>query len=202
MKNFNILGFHWKIQLLGGREFIKNWYRGGDCLKRGAWTVFRFKGGALQEREGWCFWGGVDTPMHTMHLVSGRLIKVFYKTTTCPRQPILSGLKSGCLIQAWLYSFVSYFIYQLMSNDVWLVLACVLSFLSIFRFFDTNLVTISKERSARVFLYYQLLGCLRVSIWPLPRLQSQPPNILHCIFTILNLISPGVALGIRVTKPS
>ena len=28
MKNFNILGVHKKIRLLGG-EFMKNWYRGG-----------------------------------------------------------------------------------------------------------------------------------------------------------------------------
>ena len=28
MKNFDILGVHWKIQLLGG-EFTKNQYRGG-----------------------------------------------------------------------------------------------------------------------------------------------------------------------------
>ena len=28
-----------------GVEFMKNHYRGGDCLKRGAWTVCRFKGG-------------------------------------------------------------------------------------------------------------------------------------------------------------
>ena len=33
------------------------------------------------------------------HLLSGSLIKVFYKTTICPRQPLLSGLKSGHLIQ-------------------------------------------------------------------------------------------------------
>ena len=32
------------------------------------------------------------------HLVSGRFIKVFFKTTTCPRRPLLSGPKSGCLI--------------------------------------------------------------------------------------------------------
>ena len=28
-------------------------------------------------------------------MVSGRFIKVFYKTTTCPRWPLLSGPKSG-----------------------------------------------------------------------------------------------------------
>ena len=36
------------------------------------------------------------------HLVSGRFIKVFYKTTTCPRQPLFGGPKSGLLIQVWL----------------------------------------------------------------------------------------------------
>ena len=35
MKNFNILGFHRKIQLLGGGGFMKNQYRGGGCLKAG-----------------------------------------------------------------------------------------------------------------------------------------------------------------------
>ena len=35
-------------------------------------------------------------------LVCGCFIKVFYKTTTCPRWPLLSGPKSGCLIQVWL----------------------------------------------------------------------------------------------------
>ena len=37
------------------------------------------------------------------NLVSGRLIQVFYKTTTFPRRPLLSGPKSGRLIQVWLY---------------------------------------------------------------------------------------------------
>ena len=32
------------------------------------------------------------------HLVSGHFIKVFCKMTTCPRWPLLSGPKSGCLI--------------------------------------------------------------------------------------------------------
>ena len=30
-------------------------------------------------------------------------MKVFYKTTTCPRRPLLSGPKSARLIQVWLY---------------------------------------------------------------------------------------------------
>ena len=60
MKNFNILGVHWKIQLLvAGGAFTEIWCRGvggGAGLKKkvgrgGTWTVFRFTGrGAWQER--------------------------------------------------------------------------------------------------------------------------------------------------------
>ena len=43
----------------------------GDCLKRGAWTVCRFKGGGggLARKRGVVFLRGVDTPMHTMDQV-------------------------------------------------------------------------------------------------------------------------------------
>ena len=45
MKNFNILGVHRKVQLFfGGGDHEKPIQR-GDCLKRWAWTVCRFKGG-------------------------------------------------------------------------------------------------------------------------------------------------------------
>ena len=37
------------------------------------------------------------------HLISGCYIKVLYKTTTCPRGLLLSGPKSGRLIQVSLY---------------------------------------------------------------------------------------------------
>ena len=58
MKNFNIIGVHWKIQFLGGGGGVmKNQYRGGSYLKRGAWTICRFKG-AWQEREVGVFDGG------------------------------------------------------------------------------------------------------------------------------------------------
>ena len=58
MKDFNILGVHWKIQLLGGSSW-KTDKGGGDCLKRGAWTVCKFKGGGTwQERGGGIFKGG------------------------------------------------------------------------------------------------------------------------------------------------
>ena len=45
-----------------GKGHKKPIYR-GDCLKMGAWAVFRFKEG-LGKKE------GVDTPMHTMICVS------------------------------------------------------------------------------------------------------------------------------------
>ena len=57
MKSFNILGFHWKIQLLGG---------GGGSSGMIPKKICRFKGrggeagggeggGAWQERGWWCF---------------------------------------------------------------------------------------------------------------------------------------------------
>ena len=52
MEKLNILGIHLKIQLLV-RGVHEKLIQGRDCLKRGAWAVFRFKGGgAWQEREG------------------------------------------------------------------------------------------------------------------------------------------------------
>ena len=39
-------------------EFTKNQYRGEDYLKKGAWRVFRFKGGPWQERGAGVFDGG------------------------------------------------------------------------------------------------------------------------------------------------
>ena len=71
MKNFNILGVHWKIWLLkrgggGGGGSWKTNIEGGDCLKRGAWTVYWFKGGGLaRKREGGMFGvGGWDLSAH------------------------------------------------------------------------------------------------------------------------------------------
>ena len=63
MKNFNIFGVHWKIWFLGG-GLTKNLYRMGDCLKRGAWTVCRFKRGAWQERQGGVFEEGWYSNAH------------------------------------------------------------------------------------------------------------------------------------------
>ena len=58
---------HWKFRLLGGGGGVtKNHIEEGDCLKRGTWTVFRFKGGLARKRG--VFLRGVDTLMHTMGL--------------------------------------------------------------------------------------------------------------------------------------
>ena len=83
MKNFNILGVHWKIGLLGGKEegSSKNNIEGGLPKKRGLGQC-RFKGRRLARKRRWCFlggkcWypnshyglfdgGGIDTPVHTM----------------------------------------------------------------------------------------------------------------------------------------
>ena len=57
MKNFNILGFHWKIWLLGEGVSQKTNIEGGGGLP---------KKGGLARKSGWCFWGGADTPMYAM----------------------------------------------------------------------------------------------------------------------------------------
>ena len=55
MKNLNILGGSLKNPTFR-RGFTKNQYRGGDCLKKGAWTVCRFKGrGSLARKKGVVF---------------------------------------------------------------------------------------------------------------------------------------------------
>ena len=46
----------------------------------------------------------LKTCQHQPDLVFGRFIKVFYKTTTCPGRPLLSGPKSGRFIKVLLYS--------------------------------------------------------------------------------------------------
>ena len=43
----------------------KTIYR-GNCLKRGTWTVCRFRGRGLDEKEGVVFLRSVNTPMHIM----------------------------------------------------------------------------------------------------------------------------------------
>ena len=51
MKNFNIMGFN-----------IKR----GNCLKRGLALFADLRWGLAKKKGSWCFWGGVDTLVHTM----------------------------------------------------------------------------------------------------------------------------------------
>ena len=76
MKNVNIFGVHWKIQLVGwgggGGEFTINQYRGGLPKKR-AWTVFKFKGqGAWQEKGDGVFEGGWYPNAHFGIVICGK----------------------------------------------------------------------------------------------------------------------------------
>ena len=81
MKNFHILGIHWKIQFLEG-EITKDWYRGGQgrqwgvggCLKRGHGQFADLRG-AWQERQDAAF-EGTGTPMDTMIWVSHGSVKL------------------------------------------------------------------------------------------------------------------------------
>ena len=55
MKNGNVFGVHGKIRFLGkggGAGVTKNQYLWGDCLKKGGWTVCRFKGRLGNIEEG------------------------------------------------------------------------------------------------------------------------------------------------------
>ena len=77
MKNFNILGFHWKIQLL--REFTKKQYRGVGLPKKGeAWTVCRFITGVLTKKKEVVFLREIDTPMRTMRVVQNLERNLFF----------------------------------------------------------------------------------------------------------------------------
>ena len=58
MKCFNIMGLHWKIQFLGGwGGGSRNSVCWGRLLKKGAWTVYRFKG-CLTKNKGIVFLRG------------------------------------------------------------------------------------------------------------------------------------------------
>ena len=69
-------GKRWKILVLlknlvfrGGHAKPIYRARGGDCQKRGAWTVCRFKGGAWWKRGGGAFEGGL-IPQCTLYVCS------------------------------------------------------------------------------------------------------------------------------------
>ena len=55
-----------KNQVLEG-FFTKNQYIGENCLKKGAWTVFRLKRGLAKKRGVMFLRRWIDNPMHTMY---------------------------------------------------------------------------------------------------------------------------------------
>ena len=69
MKNFNILGVQGKIRVLGvrggggGGGGHEKPICKGESPKKGAWTIWRFKGGLCKKEEGDVFEGLL---MHTM----------------------------------------------------------------------------------------------------------------------------------------
>ena len=65
MENFNILGFHWNIQLLGGSSQKTNIEGVGGLPKKGGLDSLQISG-TWQEREGGVFEGGGWSLMHTM----------------------------------------------------------------------------------------------------------------------------------------
>ena len=60
MKNFNILGVYWKIQLLGVGGSQKTNIEGGIAWKGGLDSL------GLAKKSRRCFRRGADTTMHTM----------------------------------------------------------------------------------------------------------------------------------------
>ena len=65
IKNFNILGVHWKIRLLGGR-CSRNTNAERELPKKGGLDSLLNSRGGLGKKEGGVFLRGVDTPMHTI----------------------------------------------------------------------------------------------------------------------------------------
>ena len=69
MKNFNIMGVHWKIRVLSGVHekaiYVGDWHKKGGLE---SFAELRKAGNAWQENREWCFWGAGDgdTPMRTM----------------------------------------------------------------------------------------------------------------------------------------
>ena len=57
MKNFNIWAFTEKSDFQRG-DFTEKTIKRRDCLKRGAWAVWKFKKGGLVKKEGVVFLEG------------------------------------------------------------------------------------------------------------------------------------------------
>ena len=90
MKNFNILGFHWKIELLG-RGFTKNEYRGGIALKGGLRQFYDIRRG-LAKKSVWCFKGGWYRNVH-YQLFQNHLTHVLIQPSVIASNDALVGNK-------------------------------------------------------------------------------------------------------------
>ena len=120
MKNFNILGVHWKIRLLGG-EFTKNRYREGNYLKS--------LGGAWQERGVWCFWGGWYPDATMTLLVNLQSIRenIHDKNDSQISQLLLFGVSSNndksntCILNANIQHILATKRFDVPFTDSWVV---------------------------------------------------------------------------------
>ena len=63
MKNFLIIGFHWKVRFLG-EGYTKNQYIGGSCLKKGVGQFADLRG--AWQKEGDSVFEGVLIPQFTL----------------------------------------------------------------------------------------------------------------------------------------
>ena len=68
--------YFWKIRLLG-RGSRKTNIEGG-LPKKGGLGQFVDLRGTLARKRGWCFWGGVDTPMRSMRVVQNLKRNLFF----------------------------------------------------------------------------------------------------------------------------
>ena len=59
------MGVHWKNRYLGG--CMKNQYIGCEMPKMRDLDSLQISEVAWPKKMGWCFWGGVETPMHAMN---------------------------------------------------------------------------------------------------------------------------------------
>ena len=102
MKNLNIFGVHWKIWFLVGIGVTKNQYRGGDCLKVGDCTVFRFRGGLGQKGEGGIFENGGLVPQCILRTTQKKSWKVCLNLCSCKwLRPVHSLVRYLTSLQWW-----------------------------------------------------------------------------------------------------
>ena len=77
MKNFNILGIHWKIRLLGVCSQKAN-IEGWDRLKGGFGQFLKLRGAIGNKERGEDFEGGGRYAMHTILYVNVYFLNIFF----------------------------------------------------------------------------------------------------------------------------